>query len=153
MDGQQGGAPRFAEVLDRAWTQHSLKRVAIAVLQFPAEANGWTTVVHATVETDRGTFSAIGDASPESVAPALAPHAIRVAETRALARALRWATNTAAAVAEEMSGAVEAEPAAPPPRERGATGDLAGRSVDQTDRKSTRLNSSHTLESRMPSSA
>ena len=107
MDGQQGGAPRFAELLDRAWTQHNLKRVATAVLQFPAEANRWTAVVHATVETDRGAFSAVGEANPETVGPALAARLVEAAETRAVGRALGWATNTAAAVAEEFAAAAE----------------------------------------------
>jgi hypothetical protein len=107
MDGQQGGAPRFAELLDRAWTRHNLARVATAVLQFPAEANRWTAVVHATVETDRGAFSAVGDANPETVGPMLAARLVEAAETRAVGRALGLATNTAAAVAEGFAAADE----------------------------------------------
>lgn len=94
--------PRFADILSTAWTQHGLKRVSTEVLQFPNEANQWTTIVHATVETDRGTFSAIGDANPENAGRMIAPHAIRFSESRAIARALRWATNAGEAIDVEM---------------------------------------------------
>jgi hypothetical protein len=117
MDEQQSGASRLVEVLARAWTQHKLRRVETTVLQLPSEANRWTTVVQATVDTERGTFSAIGDANAENVPPELAPHAVRVAENRAVMRALGWATNTAAAVGEELTESeaesTKRQPAAP----------------------------------------
>lgn len=106
---QQGGrqeqmakTPRFADILDIAYSQHGLKRVATEIKQYPNEANKWTTIVHATVVTDRGEFSAIGDANPENAGKMIAPHAIRFAESRAIARALRWATNAGEALDVEM---------------------------------------------------
>jgi hypothetical protein len=116
VDDRRDGAPRLAELLDRAWTRHNLKGVATTVRQFPSEANRWTAVVHATVETDRGAFSGLGEASPETVAPALGARLVQVAETRAVGRALGWATNTAAAVAvgsavDDGSGPVPPRPA------------------------------------------
>lgn len=102
--------PRFADILDTAWSQHGLKRVSTKIEQFPTEENGWTTIVHATVETDRGEFSAIGDANPKNAGPMIAPHSIRFAESRAIARALRWATNAGEAIDVEM-GDYHPEPA------------------------------------------
>lgn len=129
MDERQESTPRLAELLERAWTRHGLKGVATTVVQFPAEANRWTAVAHATVETDRGAFSGLGEASPESATPGLAARLVEAAEARAVARALGWATNTipavtagptlsegagAAALAPPASEPVDGEPAAVP---------------------------------------
>jgi hypothetical protein len=57
------------------------------------------------------TFSGIGDASPESVGRGIAPHVIRMAETRAKARALRDAINVGVTALEELGGEDEAKPA------------------------------------------
>ena len=51
---------------------------------------------------DGRTFTEIGDASPENVAKYLRPHFIRMAATRASARALRRALNIAACSIEEL---------------------------------------------------
>lgn len=64
-------------------------------------------VVKATVVVDRGTkdeqlFEAHGDATNDNISGAkIKPHFIRMAETRAISRALRWATNNATVAAEE----------------------------------------------------
>jgi hypothetical protein len=51
---------------------------------------------------DGRTFTDIGDASPENVAKHLKPHFIRMAGTRAAARALRRALNIGACAVEEL---------------------------------------------------
>ncbi|MGH3146116.1 MAG: hypothetical protein ACRDTR_09990, partial [Rubrobacter sp.] len=58
-------------------------------------------------------FSGIGDASPENVGRNIAPHVIRMAETRAKARALRDAVNVGATALEELSEGDDAPPAVP----------------------------------------
>ena len=88
-----------------------LSAVKTALLQAPSEGNGQTAIVQAEVTTARGTFTGIGDASPQSVARHLAPHVCRMAETRALARALRFALGVAAVAVEELSGEGDGEPA------------------------------------------
>jgi hypothetical protein len=56
-------------------------------------------------------FSGIGDASPENVSRNIVPHLIRMAETRAKARALRDAVNVGATALEELSDGDDAPPA------------------------------------------
>ena len=63
---------------------------------------GDTAIVRAVVRTGRGTFTGIGDASPKNVNPKVAPHAIRMAETRAEARALRKALDIGIVALEEL---------------------------------------------------
>lgn len=53
-------------------------------------------------------FVAHGDATDENVSGSkIKPHFIRMAETRAIARALRWATNNAKVAEEETGGDVD----------------------------------------------
>lgn len=63
-----------------------------------------TAVVKGTVYMRSGEeYSAMGDASPENVSNAsIQPHFLRMAETRALARALRQATNVGMTSLEEL---------------------------------------------------
>ena len=57
-----------------------------------------------TMLTDNGTadFVGHGDSDETNTHPLIAPHYIRMAETRAIARALRWATNEGRTSMEEM---------------------------------------------------
>jgi hypothetical protein len=107
----------FAGLLDAAHAQ-GLKGIDTELLQVPNPDNGSVAVVKATVEMGDGrTFSGIGDASPENVGRNIAPHVIRMAETRAKARALRDAVNVGATALEELGGEAGDEPPyAPPPR-------------------------------------
>jgi hypothetical protein len=99
----------YAGLLDEAHRQ-GLKRITTMLIQVPAEDNGHTAIVTAEVETERGAYSGIGDASPQSVARPMVPHIVRLAETRAKARALRDAVNVAVAALEELGGDVEDAP-------------------------------------------
>jgi hypothetical protein len=81
-----------------------LKRVSTTLLQIPVDDNGRTAIAKAEVETEKGSFEALGDASPESVTSFLTPHLIRMAETRAKARALRDAVNVGVVSFEELDG-------------------------------------------------
>jgi hypothetical protein len=59
-------------------------------------------VVQAEVETGKGVFAGIGDAAPSNVNRMIVPHLIRMAETRAKARALRDAVNIGVTAVEEL---------------------------------------------------
>ena len=100
----------YAGLLSRAH-EEGLKQIETAIIQFPMEENGFTAVCAAIVETEKGTFAGIGDANPENVNRKIVPQLIRMAETRAKARALRDAVNIGVVAMEELCGE---EPDAPP---------------------------------------
>jgi hypothetical protein len=104
----------FAGLLDEA---HSLglKGIDTDLIQIPDESNGHVAIVKATAEMDdERRFTGIGDASPDNVGRNIAPHLIRMAETRAKARALRDAVNVGATAMEELSDGDDAPPASSP---------------------------------------
>lgn len=73
------------------------------------------------METGKGRFGGLGDANPGNVNRRVAAHLIRMAETRAKARALRDAVNIGVVALEELGGededAPRARPSRPPIRE------------------------------------
>ncbi len=91
----------FEGLLDLAHRE-GLKRVETELLQAPTKENGQLTIVRARAETETGVFTGIGDASPESVNRMMVPHLVRLAETRAVARALRFAVNIGMTTFEEL---------------------------------------------------
>ncbi|MCC6348295.1 MAG: hypothetical protein IT347_01720 [Candidatus Eisenbacteria bacterium] len=93
----------YAELLKLAHDE-GLKSIATSLVLTPSEDNGRLAIVKASVETERGHFEALGDADPGNVDDFLAPHLIRVAETRAKARALRDACNVGVVSSEELDG-------------------------------------------------
>src|SRR4028119_2038683 len=113
----------YQGLLDEAHTR-GLRGIDTELVQVPTAENGNVALVKAVVEMEAAdgyegsrTFSGIRDASPENVGRNIVPHIIRMAETRAKARALRDAVNVGATALEELSDGDEAPPAAyPPPR-------------------------------------
>lgn len=109
---------KYEGLLDEAH-QQGLSRVSTTLIQVPGADNGNVAIVAAEVETTKGTFSGIGDAAPNNVNRMIVPHLIRMAETRAKARALRDAINVGVTALEELgdldeSSALEVEPASAP---------------------------------------
>ncbi|MDQ3855415.1 MAG: hypothetical protein M3281_03370 [Chloroflexota bacterium] len=92
----------YAGLLEEAHEQ-GLKEITTSLIQLPTPGNRNVAVCHAVVETDRGRFTGIGDASPDNVPSIMKPHIIRMAETRAKARALRDAVNVGVAAIEELA--------------------------------------------------
>ena len=91
----------YAGLLDTAH-ERGLKGVTTTLVQIPSELNGQMAIVHATVETSQGTFTGLGDAAPDNVSRMMVPHLVRMAETRAKARALRDAVNVGVTALEEL---------------------------------------------------
>ena len=69
-------------------------------------------IFRATVIGKRGEYSAYGDASPKNVNSMIAPHLMRMAETRAINRALRLYTNIGMCSVDELGGEEETKPKA-----------------------------------------
>lgn len=82
--------------------QKGLVSMDIEIIQIPAKENDMTAICKATAKTKDTTYTDIGDASPGSVSRNLVPHIIRMASTRAKARALRDLTNVGMTAFEEM---------------------------------------------------
>jgi len=92
----------YAGLLSLAHDQ-GLKKIETSLVQIPDKTNGQLAVFHAVVETETGIYKGHGDASPENVASRIIPHIIRMAETRAKARALRDAVNIGVVAMEELN--------------------------------------------------
>ena len=105
----------YAGLLEEAHAR-GLRSIETELLQVPGPDNGEVAIAKAVVRTEGGKFNGIGDASPENVGRAIRPHIIRMAETRAKARALRDAINVGVTALEELisgeSEEVLPEPAA-----------------------------------------
>lgn len=91
----------YAGLLSKAHEQ-GLQRIETRIDQMPTPDNGMTAICTATVTTGRGVFMDCGDANPDNVRSGAVPHIIRVALTRAKARALRDAVNIGAIPLEEF---------------------------------------------------
>ena len=91
----------YAGLLEEAH-ERGLRSIETELLQVPDQENGEVAIARAIVRTEDGKFSGIGDASPQNVNRAIAPHVIRMAETRAKARALRDAINVGVTAFEEL---------------------------------------------------
>jgi hypothetical protein len=85
--------------------KEGLQGIETEILQFPTENTKNECIIKATVTMkDEKKFSGIGDANGTNVNRSIAPHLIRMAETRAVNRALRFATNIGMTSSEELGG-------------------------------------------------
>src|SRR3712207_7608708 len=75
----------YAGLLEEAHSR-GLRSIETELLQVPSAENGDVAIVRAVVRMEEGKFSGIGDAGPQNVGRMIAPHLIRMAETRAKAR-------------------------------------------------------------------
>ncbi len=90
-----------AGLLDLAH-QEGLDVIETTMVQAANDENGLRYIFKATVHTKRGTFTGYGDADPSNVSRAMLSVTCRFAETRSIARALRWAVNVGTVALEEM---------------------------------------------------
>ena len=95
----------YAGLLNMAH-ENGLKSIKTDLVQVPSEANYRVAICTATVVLEKDgverTYTGIGDAAPNNVAPAMQLCLIRMAETRSKARALRDAVNVGVAAFEEL---------------------------------------------------
>lgn len=110
----------YAGLLAKAH-EEGLESMTTDLVQIPTDLNGAVAIVRAMVVGRRGTFTGIGDADPTNVNRSVARHLIRIAETRAKARALRDYVDIGTVSLEELGGDDEldvdaAENASYPPR-------------------------------------
>lgn len=95
---------------------NGLSSIEVKIIQYPDDGNNLTAVATAAVRGKDGQcFIDIGDASPSSCSVKLAPHLIRMASTRAKARALRDFTDTGLCSIEELGENESNARTAPPP--------------------------------------
>jgi hypothetical protein len=93
--------------------EEGLIRISTKVVQLPDETNGGTAVmtaeaVFAATDTlPERSFSGVGDANVVNVGKSIVPHIIRMAETRAKARALRDALDVGYVAADELGDDTE----------------------------------------------
>jgi hypothetical protein len=92
----------YAGLLDLAH-QKGLIKMAVDIIQNPAPENGHMAIVKAQAESRLGElFVDVGDATPTNCNAKVAKHLLRMASTRAKARALRDFTNIGMTCLEEL---------------------------------------------------
>jgi len=93
----------YAGLLDLAH-QKGLTKMVVEILQFPTNDNGHMAIVKAHAESRLGEiFMDVGDANPNNCNSKVAKHLLRMASTRAKARALRDMTNIGMTCLEELA--------------------------------------------------
>ncbi len=99
---------KYPGLLDLAH-QKGISSIEVEIVQMPTKDNGNFAVCRATVMSKVGeTYSDIGDANPANCSSKVAKHLLRMASTRAIARALRSYTNVGMTALEELSDFNEA---------------------------------------------
>jgi len=92
----------YSGLLDLAH-QKGLMRLDVEPIQYPTRDNGNEGICRAVAESKLGeVFSDIGDANPKNCNEKIAAHVLRMASTRAKARALRDFTNIGITCLEEL---------------------------------------------------
>jgi hypothetical protein len=94
----------YAGLLDLAH-QKGLQNMMVEAVQYPTKDNGFEAICKATVESKTGeVFVELGDANPKNTNQMIVNHILRMAATRAKARALRDFTNIGMTCIEELAG-------------------------------------------------
>jgi hypothetical protein len=94
---------KYQGLLDMAH-QKGIAQIEVETIQLPSAENGNFAVCKANVVSKSGeSFTDIGDASPQSCNSKVVKHLLRMASTRAIARALRSFTNIGMTCLEELA--------------------------------------------------
>lgn len=114
-----------------------LEEINTTVVQMPTDTNDQTAVIRAVAKGKPGLFTGLGDANPQNVNRKVAKHLLRVAETRAKARALRDFCNINVVALEELGD--EDVKFVSPPRQQQPAQQQPAQSVQQPERGVTRI--------------
>ncbi len=116
-----------------------LEEMNTTVVQMPTDGNGQTAVIRAIAKGKPGLFTGLGDANPQNVNRKVAKHLLRVAETRAKARALRDFCNINVVALEEL-GDEDLEFVSPPRQQQSVPMQQQSvQAVQQLERGVTRI--------------
>ena len=108
----------YAGLLDLAH-QRGIRKIQVEAVQYPTKENGYEAICKATVESVTGDlYVEWGDANPKNVNRKISSHILRMAATRAKARALRDFTNIGITCLEELGDLDEETPEKEPRRRK-----------------------------------
>ena len=94
---------QYAGLLDLGH-QKGISQIEVDPIQLPTQDNGNFAICKATVISKTGdSFTDIGDANPNNCSSKVSKHILRLASTRAIARALRSFTNIGMTCLEELA--------------------------------------------------
>ena len=94
---------QYAGLLDLGH-QKGISQIEVEPIQLPNQDNGNFAICKATVVSKTGdSFTDIGDANPQNCSSKVGKHLLRMASTRAIARALRSFTNIGYTCLEELA--------------------------------------------------
>ena len=89
--------------------QKGIMKIDVDPIQYPTKENGMFAICKAIVVSPDGkVFTDVGDANPENCTSKVRKHVLRMASTRAIARALRSYTNIGMTCLEELGDSDEA---------------------------------------------
>jgi len=118
---------QYAGLLDLGH-QKGIAQIEVDPIQLPNQDNGNFAICKATVVSKTGdSFTDIGDANPQNCSSKVRAHLLRMASTRAIARALRSFTNIGMTCLEELADLSDLA--------GGDNGNSKGKTVKQPDRK------------------
>lgn len=84
--------------------KRGIQSLEVDIVQFPKAENDFTCICKATLESKNGEiFTDYGDANPKNISNKILPHLIRIAVTRAKARAMRDFCNIGLCSFEELN--------------------------------------------------
>jgi hypothetical protein len=151
---------KYPGLLDLAH-QKQILSIEVDPLQFPTKDNGNVAICKATVVSKMGeTYSDLGDANPLNCSAKVAKHLLRMASTRAIARALRSFTNIGMTCLEEIGDLKDVEPGKPAKQTRKTSpkksnGNGARGNAESSEKKETKPQSKEppvkTVEKKEPS--
>ena len=122
----------YAGLLDLAH-QKGIRSIRVEALQFPTKENGNVAICKAEIHSPSGEiFSELGDANPTNVNKMIVSHILRMAATRAKARAMRDYTSIGITCLEELG---EIDDVTPEPKKK-SSGNVVPISDAQKQRNS-----------------